>query len=193
MTNKNQRSNLKRASRKNHKSSLFSSIKAQGATVRVLSTGYINVVVAGTTNGTVIPNSYVTSTTFWSQYAADYTQFKVLAARLQYVPFFGRSSSAGAGAGVAAAYNGGLASAIPSAPSSPPDVTAYHDDFHFVYTGKAFTLVWKPVSVVQRQLCSTGTPTTIGPFGGFLIRFEGSVAGTVGYFYLQYVLEFTRS
>ncbi len=192
MTNKNQRSNLKLTSRKN-KGSVFTSIKSQGATVRVLSTGYFNVVIAGTTNGTVVPNSYVTSTTSWSQYASDYTQFRVLAARLQYVPFFGRSLAAGAGAGVAAAYNGGLSSAIPSAPASPPDVTAYHDDFHFVYTGKPFTLLWKPVSVVQRQLCSTGTPATIGAFGGFLIRFEGCTAGTVGYFYLQYVLEFTRS
>jgi len=185
--------NSKRNNKRSVNQGIFKSVQAQGAVSRALLTGYVNVVIAGTTNGTVLPNSYVSTTTNWAAYAVDYTQFRILCARLQYLPFFGKGNPAGAGAGVAAVYNGGLASAIPGAPASPPDITAYHDDYQFIHTGKHFTLTWRPVTLVQKQSCATSTPGTVAPYGGFLTRLEGSVAGTVGFFYVQYVVEFFRS
>lgn len=174
---------------------LFRSVQGQGATTKQLLTGYLGIVTASNINGTVVPNSYVTSCTGWAAYAADYNNFRILGARFTYMPHYGRSSAFGSGDGVAAVYNGSAAGATPGAPTSMPDVTTLHDDYRYVFAGKPFTVEWRPLTLIQKQYCTTATPATIAPFGGFLLRLQGLSAGTVeiGYLHVQYVVEFSRS
>lgn len=174
---------------------VFRSIKSQSATTRQLLTGYLGIVTAGNINGTVVPNSYVSSCTNWAAYATDYNNFRVLGARYNYMPHYGRSSAFGSGHGVAAVYNGSAASATPGAPSSFPDITSVHDDYRFFFAGKPFQLEWKPVFANQKLFCATATPATIAPFGGFVLRLQGLSAGTVeiAYLHIQFVVEFSRS
>jgi hypothetical protein len=186
------RHNTKQMKKSHGTVALYRTMTSQSSVVKQLLTGYVSLVSTGS-NGTVTPISYVSSCGGWAGYAADYNNFRVLAARCQYVPYYGRSATNGAGIGVVCVYNGGLASTTPSAPASQAAITDQHDDYRFVSPGKHFQLDWSPVGLVQKQLTTTATPATIAPFGGFLFRFENCATATLGQFYFQFVVEFTRA
>jgi len=180
----------RKTARKSNAVTLFRPLRSQSASVKQLLTGTIAVVVSSNANGTVIPNSYVNSCTGWASYAADFLEYRVLAARVFYLPFSGRSGSLGTGSGLAAVYNVGSGGTSPAAPTSLGGVTDYHDDYVPIFAGRPFMLSWKAFTIAQKQQISISSVTNNG---GFLTRLEGCTNGTIGNFIVQYVVEFYRS